>query len=81
MGSVHAINSGVEIASPGKPDADVVALLERWLKKARDGEICCVAGALEYSDGSSGSAFAGGRVTARMLGEVEIMKAELLKSF
>ena len=61
--------------------SDVVALLERWLKKARDGEICCVAGALEYSDGSSGSAFAGGRVTARMLGEVEIMKAELLKSF
>ena len=58
MGEV-VYKDGNRILSESGQNQDCVACLEGLLQKAKDGEICGVAVAIQYSDRSSGETVAG----------------------
>lgn len=58
MGDVVYTNGDQVLTERGE-NKDCVAYLERLLQKAKDGEICGVAVAIQYTDRSNGEATAG----------------------
>jgi hypothetical protein len=52
----------------GSPDPDVVRELERWLERARTGEVVGIAVAVHFSDGATGSSW-GGVISMGVVGQ------------
>lgn len=60
----------------GQPDPLVVALLEKYLEQAKNGQVVSVAIALSYSD-SSATDWAGSREAVTILGAVSLLHHRL----
>ena len=58
-GKVQEIRSGLGIASPGQPDASVIAMLEDFLQRAKDGEVISACIVVENADASISNGRAG----------------------
>ena len=77
MAELRSIN-GDEFGAPGKPDADLVEMLEDALAKARDGHLVCAA-IVHDSINGCGYSFAGMVRKYSMVGAVEALKKHLLQ--
>lgn len=69
MAELFGIGGGFRPFTAGEPKPEVVAALERWLQRAKDGEVVGVAIAALYLDGSVSRSLAGLR-TPGLTGEL-----------
>ena len=67
--NVVGIVAGQPIATPGKPDRQVIEACERLLDQARSGEICGLVYVEDHSDASVSSGTAGSLHTSTIIGE------------
>ena len=63
------------------PDQNVIEQLEDLLKKARGGEIVGLAVAMRYEDGCTGNCFVRGPAGIALIGELELLKVELMQGY
>jgi hypothetical protein len=74
----EVVNIYGEGADPRRANADVVAMLERQLEKARAGEITAAAMAFVYFDGASGQQRAGLTGKApKLIGELFMLMQDM----
>lgn len=79
MGEV-LYKDGDRILSPRGQNDDCVACLEGLLQKARDGEVCGVAVAIQYSDRSNGETVGGFVWNRPIIGSMQFLMKRLMEA-
>lgn len=68
--NIISMDLALPIATPGKPDPEVIRVCEELLERASSGDICGVTFVMNHTDGSVSSDFAGHRQWRRTIGEL-----------
>lgn len=63
------------------PNQAVIEQLESVLEWAKSGDIVGVAIAMRYEDGSTGNGFVQGPAGIALIGELELLKVELMQGY